>query len=545
MDHTLGLSLPMSAACPPRDPRFATTLAHGLALLEAFDATHAGLTNKELAERSGLSKATVSRLSLTLQAHGLLECGPGERRHRLASAALTLGYPLLAGLGIRREARWGMKQLADELGGSVSLGLRERARMIYVETSRSSNPMAFCPDVGAALPMLQTAMGRAWLAAAPEALRREVLALLRRHLPAAWAQWCGSVGPAIEHLQRHGFCVSHADWQSDVYAVAVPLNAPADAEPVVINCGVPIRSLRPGELQSRVAPRLMALARRIEAHWRAATQPAMPVALPLEVAHGAVSGTVSHAHTLSRGLDLLQCFRPGEVQLGHAELTRRLRLPGPIVVRLTHTLGALGYLRRGAAGSGYRLGAATVALGYPLLAHLRARQLARPGMMALSERVGGAVSLGFRHRSSMVYVESAWRGDARLVPPDIGTPLPMLSSAMGRAWLAHASAAQRCAVLNQLRVQDPASHARYAPDIEQARQDLARKAYCSTRGDVRKDVYAFAVPFSRPVDGLQLVMNCGVLAARFSFAQAERQVAQPLCELVRQVEAALGLRAAQ
>src|SRR6218665_3450846 len=121
----------------------------------------------------------------------------------------------------------------------------------------------------------------------------------------------------------------------------------------------------------------------------------------------------------------------------------------------------------------------------------------------------------------------------------------MLSSAMGRAWLAHASAAQRCAVLNQLRVRDPASYARYAPDIEQARQDLARKAYCPSRGDVRKDVYPFAVPFSRPVDGLQLVMHCGVLAARFSFAQAERQVAQPLCELVRQVEAALGLRAAQ
>src|SRR6218665_124492 len=146
-------------------------------------------------------------------------------------------------------------------------------------------------------------------------------------LRGGWGGWGGGGGPAIEHRQRHGFCVSQADWQSDVYAVAVPLNAPADAEPVVINCGVPIRSLRPGELQSRVAPRLMALARRIEAHWRAATQPAMPVALPLEVVHGAVSGTVSHAHTLSRGLDLLQCFRPGEVQLGHAELTRRLRLP--------------------------------------------------------------------------------------------------------------------------------------------------------------------------------------------------------------------------
>ena len=229
---------------PPRDARFATTLAHGLALLESFDAGHAALTNKEMAERSGLSKATVSRLSSTLQAHGLIEFEPGERHYRLSSAALTLGYPLLAGLDIRREARLGMKQLADELGGSVSLGLRERTRMIYVETSRGSNPIAFRPDVGAALPMLQTAMGRAWLAAAPEALRRDVLQLLRTATPAAWAQWKGSVEPAIAHLQRHGFCVSHADWQSDVYAVAVPLDTPTDAEPMVINCGVPIRGLR-------------------------------------------------------------------------------------------------------------------------------------------------------------------------------------------------------------------------------------------------------------------------------------------------------------
>ena len=535
------LATPMSTAHhPPRDPRFATTLAHGVALLEAFDAGHAALTNKQLAERSGLSKATVSRLSSTLQAHGLIEFEPGERRYRLGSAALTLGYPLLAGLNIRREARLSMKQLADELGGSVSLGMRERARMIYVETSRGSNPIAFRPDLGAALPMLQTAMGRAWLAAAPEALRREVLQLLRTQTPAAWAQWHGSVEPAIEHLQRHGFCVSHADWQSDVYAVAVPLDAPADAEPLVINCGVPVRGLRAGELETKVAPRLIALARRIESQWSASTTVEAAVAQQLDVVHG----EVTNAHTLSRGLNLLQCFRPGEAELSHAELTRRLRLPGPTVVRLTHTLTALGYLRRGAQGNGYRLGAATVALGYPLLANLQARQLARPGMMALSERIGGAVSLSIRHRTGMVYIESAWRGDTRLVPPDIGTPMPMLSSAAGRAWLARASAAPRRGVLNQLRLQDPASHARFAPAIEQAVKDLPSKGYCISRGDFQKEIHAFAVPFSRPIDGLQLVMNCGFLAKRYSAAEAERQVAQPLRELVREVEVALGVREA-
>src|SRR6218665_2189474 len=49
---------------PRGGPRFATSLADGVAVVEVFDAAHAALTNKELAERSGLSKATVSRLSL-------------------------------------------------------------------------------------------------------------------------------------------------------------------------------------------------------------------------------------------------------------------------------------------------------------------------------------------------------------------------------------------------------------------------------------------------------------------------------------------------
>jgi hypothetical protein len=49
------------------DPHIATTLARGLRLPRAFrsDDEHY-LGNKELAERTGLPKATVSRLSYTL-----------------------------------------------------------------------------------------------------------------------------------------------------------------------------------------------------------------------------------------------------------------------------------------------------------------------------------------------------------------------------------------------------------------------------------------------------------------------------------------------
>jgi len=505
-------------------------------MLEAFDVDYIALNNKELASRSGLSKATVSRLSSTLQAHGLLDFDPVERKYCLASGTLTLGYPLLAGLGIRRKVRMGMRQLADELGGSVSLGMRDRTRMIYVETCRAHSPIDFSPDVGAALPMLPTAMGRAWLAAAPDGRRREVLESIRAAEPDEWAGGHSCITPALKHFRTHGYCFSHAEWLADVHAVAVPLHPPEAVEPLVINCGVPGREFGAGELAAKVAPRLIALARSIEEQWHVSTEQRDPNQF-LENHHD----EIAYGHTLSRGLEMLQCFRPGETVLSHAELKRRLRLPGSTVVRLTYTLMQLGYLRHGPGGSGYQLGAATVALGYPLLVNMRVRQVARPGMMALSDQVGGAVSLGFRHRSGMVYVESAWRGDGRLLPPDTGTLLPMLSTAMGRAWLAQASESQRQSMLNRIRLQDPLAYARYAVSVEQSKKDLDRKGYCSTRGDFRKDVYAFAVPFSNSVDGLQFIMNCGMLASHFSFTEAERRVSGPLRELVREVEKAMAV----
>ena len=520
------------------DPAFATTLAHGIALLEAFEIGDAALTNRQLAEKTGLSKATVSRLTLTLQGRGLVLFDAQQHRYRLASGALTIGYPLLASLRLRREARPGMQQLADELGGSVSLGMRDRTRMIYVETSRGNDPIAFRPDIGASLPMLQTAMGRTWLAAALPPARAALLDILRSQSPQEYTANADRLRCAVDDLERVGFCTSHGDWQPDVSAVAVPLATPTGTERLVINCGVTRLSLGQHELETRVAPRLLQLARRIERF-----------AYTDEPAAFALSGTdatripddSTPARTLGRGLDVLRCFRPGEQTLGHREIVRRLGISGPTVVRLTHTLTQLGYLRRDCETARYQLGAAVLALGYPLLANLRVRRVARSVMQAFSDRFGAAVSLGFRHGTHMVYVETAWRRDDRSLAPDIGAPMPMLNSAMGRAWLCQAAPDERRGVLNRLRVLEPEAYKRHAPAVEQALREFERSGFCSSRGDYLSDVYAFAVPLSRPVDSTSFIVNCGVLGKRLSFAEATRRVALPLRDLVRDIEMKLGV----
>lgn len=145
------------------DPNFATTLAHGLAVLECFRVGEAALSNKELADRTGLSKATISRLTYTLAARGLVSFDPRLRRYRLGSTTLSLGYPLLANLAVRQTARPLMRRLADEAGGSVSIGMRYRIHMVYLETIRGYDGIAFRPDIGASLPIASTGAPRRYL----------------------------------------------------------------------------------------------------------------------------------------------------------------------------------------------------------------------------------------------------------------------------------------------------------------------------------------------------------------------------------------------
>jgi DNA-binding IclR family transcriptional regulator len=246
------------------------------------------------------------------------------------------------------------------------------------------------------------------------------------------------------------------------------------------------------------------------------------------------------ATTLARGIDLLLCYRVGESVLGNRDFVQRTGLSKTTVARLTHTLTRLGYLRHDARLEKYRLGPAVLSMGYPLLANMQIRQIARPLMRELSEQTGGAVSLGIRERIHMIYVETSRSTDKLVMTPDIGAPIPILSTAMGRAWLCRAPADERKAVLNQIRVKDPEHYRRFHLAATQAMRTYEQRHYCANRGEWRSDVYGFAVPVSRPIDSHLFVFNCGIPSAGGSYASIERDVAPRLVSLVRSIEVALG-----
>ena len=260
-----------------------------------------------------------------------------------------------------------------------------------------------------------------------------------------------------------------------------------------------------------------------------------PVAGPYSFEH---EGDRQFATTLARGLEVLRCFTPLEPMLGNKEISVRTGLPKPTVSRLTYTLTKLGYLRHNMRMAKYQLGSAVLSIGYPLLASMSIRQIARPFMKELADYTSGAVNMGIRDRLSMVYVEACRSGNLTTLP-DIGTSVPIAQSVMGRAFLYACTPPEREAVLNQMKVKEPETLRKYKAQIDKSLEDIRSKGYCVSNGELRREVHAVGAPMRRNVDGEIVTFNCGVPAFLVKKGQLEEDLGPRLVAMVRNIEAAV------
>lgn len=249
------------------DRHFVTALARGLDVLAAFRTRDRMLGNQELARRCGLPKSTISRLTYTLTRQGYLEAttdGLGHSGYRLGSAVLALGGAMLARMDVRALARPLMQDLADSTQTMVSLGMRDRLSMIYIENCRSEAALTLSLDVGSRIPLASTAMGRAYLTACGESERDDLLQRIRSQDEKAWPRHRAGLEQARKDLVEYGCCVSFGDWQKQVHAIAAAIQPAGGGALMVINCGGPAVSLSREFLLDEVRPRLLALVRKLQ-----------------------------------------------------------------------------------------------------------------------------------------------------------------------------------------------------------------------------------------------------------------------------------------
>jgi DNA-binding IclR family transcriptional regulator len=193
--------------------------------------------------------------------------------------------------------------------------------------------------------------------------------------------------------------------------------------------------------------------------------------------------------------------------LGNKELAQAMNLPRPTVSRLVYTLVCMGYLAPDQDSGKYRLGSAVISLGFPLLETFSVRQRARAGMLELAQQVRGTVAIAIRDRLDMVCIEVTRVGERSGHPIDVGRTYSMCGTAVGRAYLAACSPAERQAILNQIQVKAPEEWARYKDRMLRSLADYAANGCCISVGEVYPDVQAVAVPLGRVDRGELAAMN--------------------------------------
>jgi DNA-binding IclR family transcriptional regulator len=246
----------------PGDRNFVTALARGLEVLRAFDSAKL-LGNGEIAGRTGLPKATVSRLTYTLTRLGYLQHDEARGAYRLDPRVLAFGFAALTDLGVREIAHPLMERLARETGLSCGLGLRDRLSVMYIDVVDGGGAITLRVAVGSRLPLGSSAMGRALLAGLPPAERDHLVGLILDREPDAerrQALLAGLTRSASEIAER-GFCSAIGEWQVDVAGIGVPLVTPAGA--FALNLGGPLYRADRDRLTAEHAPRLVEIARHV------------------------------------------------------------------------------------------------------------------------------------------------------------------------------------------------------------------------------------------------------------------------------------------
>jgi len=243
-----------------KDRNFVTALARGLEILRCFRRDDVSLTNSDFSERTGLPKATVSRLTHTLCQLDYLVPDSRVGTYRLGAGVLRLGFARLAAIDIRERAKSEMKTLRAEGPNpfvSLALGEQHRTEVIYLATENSTEQVALMMGVGGRMPLFRSAIGKAILAATPPERCEQIFVFARNEGAQIEQAARACHKEAVQEFETHGFCTGYGQWRSDVNGIAVPVYALNDGRIYGLNAGGPAFRVKRKQLEASYAGRLI------------------------------------------------------------------------------------------------------------------------------------------------------------------------------------------------------------------------------------------------------------------------------------------------
>lgn len=245
------------------DRQFVTALGRGLLLLAAFEHQQQ-MSHQQLCQMSGLPKATVTRLIYTLTTLGFLRTTV-QGQYQLGSSAVRLSASAWSQHDLVAFAEPLLRQFATENEVSVNLATEIDGEMRYLACHRSPARLSVNLQVGSAVPIADTAIGRAFYAVSSLTRQNVIDSNLQNRLSEVdYQQSKTALSNAANHYATHSYTLSDGEFSSDILAVAVGVfDVTTGQYAYSLNASVPRASWNAEDYIAKIVPKLQVLAERI------------------------------------------------------------------------------------------------------------------------------------------------------------------------------------------------------------------------------------------------------------------------------------------
>ena len=226
--------------------------------------------------------------------------------------------------------------------------------------------------------------------------------------------------------------------------------------------------------------------------------------------------------TLAKGLAVLEALS-ARSDASLTDLSADLGISAPTLFRILATLVACGYVEKLATSGRYRATLRSWALGAQVLQRLNLLDIARPHLEALCAETREAPHLAVREGSDVVIIDRLEAAHPVRVETYLGQKAPAFCSAIGKAILAHESAA-----IQAMALAPPLP--RFTPETvnepARLRRELARIGECGyavNQEEWRRGVCAVAVPILDPGGPVLAALSLTMPTERFQKVALERR----------------------
>jgi len=246
---------PGEFAAQAGNPDFVLSLARGLRVIESFEGHRDGRSIVEISHSTGLSRASIRRILLTLELLGYVE--RSRQVHRLKTQVLRLGFSFLSSSSVVEAARPVLERITEQLHESSSMSMLDGGQIVYVARSAASRVLAAGLSVGSRLPAYCTSMGRVLLAALPDAELETYLRGLkpRANTPKTIIR-IPQLKKAILAARRDGYAIVDQELEAGLRSIAVPVSTRSNQIVAAINVGTHVSRVDRATLLNRCLPAL-------------------------------------------------------------------------------------------------------------------------------------------------------------------------------------------------------------------------------------------------------------------------------------------------